>query len=270
MRFLSRLDWKLPRGAGLKALVLLFGATAIAGIVAGGHGRSVASAVTAWAGFGIQKVEITGQSETSEVNVLDALDLDTYPSLLTLDVDAARARVEDLPWVKSATLKKLFPDTLEIAIAERSPYAIWQLHGELVLIDNSGRVISHTVDERYAGLPRVVGEGAGDRAAAFEALIARFPDIASRTRAGVLVSERRWNVILDDGITLMLPAGDPEGALATVEKLDRAKSLLSRQIAAVDLRDDGKLIVRLTDEGVAAHLATLKERARALRAGRAI
>ena len=51
--------------------------------------------------------------------MLDRLAIGTYPSLVTFDVDAARARVEALPWVDQATLRKLYPDTLEVAIAER-------------------------------------------------------------------------------------------------------------------------------------------------------
>ena len=141
---------------------------------------TVASAVTAWAGFGIENVKITGQSETSEVDVLDALDIGTYPSLLTLDLDAAKARIEDLPWVEERTLKKLFPDTLEISIAERTPYAhLAARTASSSLIDVTGRVISHDVGDRYAGLPRVVGRGGrGEGGRASPQLVARFPDIA--------------------------------------------------------------------------------------------
>jgi hypothetical protein len=56
-----------------------------------------------------------------------------------LDIDAARARVEALPWVKQATLTKLFPDTLDIAVVEREPFALWQYAGVVRLIDDEGR-----------------------------------------------------------------------------------------------------------------------------------
>lgn len=260
VRILRRVDWRLPRHFGLKSALALFLATAVAGVVAGGHAMTVASAVTAWAGFGIENVRITGQSETNEVNVLDALDIGQYPSLLTLDIEAARERIETLPWVKHAALKKLFPDTLEISIVERDPYALWQHAGKIALIDDAGRVITETVGERYAGLPRVIGAGADAMATRYTALLAKFPTIASRTRGGILISENRWTLVLDNGVELMLPAEDPEAALATVAALDARDSLLSREIAAIDLRQPGPMIVRLTPEGMVARKAALKER----------
>jgi cell division protein FtsQ len=260
VRALRRMPWTLPPRAGIKGLVVLFLATAAAGIVIGGHGVTVVSAVTAWSGFAVENVKITGQSETSEVDVLHSLAFGQFPSLLTLDLETAKARVEALPWVKQATLKKLFPDTLEIAIVEREPYALWQHGGEVSLIDRAGKVITDQFSDRYAALPRVVGIGAAEKATAYTALIDKFPDIARQARAGVLVSQERWTVVLDNGIQLMLPADNPQLALATVAALDRDHAVLSRQVAALDLRMPGQFVVRLTEEGVAAQKALLKER----------
>jgi cell division protein FtsQ len=80
----------LPRHLGTKSVIALFLATAVGGTVVGGHGMEVLSAVTAAAGFRIENVKITGQTETSEVDVLHALDIGTYPSTLTLDLEDAR------------------------------------------------------------------------------------------------------------------------------------------------------------------------------------
>ena len=70
---LSKLDWRMPRQLGLKGLISLFLVTAVAGVVVGGHELTFVSALTAWSGLAIDEVKITGQSETSEVDVLDRL-----------------------------------------------------------------------------------------------------------------------------------------------------------------------------------------------------
>lgn len=268
VRILRRMDWKLPRHFGTKGLIALFLTTAVTGVVIGGHGMTVVSAVTAWAGFGIENVKITGQSETSEVDVLAALDIGQYPSLLTLDLEDARVRIETLPWVKQATLKKLFPDTVEIAVVERDPYALWQHAGTVSLIDDAGKIITDRIDERYAWLPRVVGTGAAEKAAAYTGLIDAYPTIARQARAGILVSEERWTVVLESGIELMLPAEKPEAALATIESLDRDHAVLSREISAIDLRQPGHVVFRLTEEGMTARKAALKEREKIAARGR--
>jgi cell division protein FtsQ len=259
-RVLQRRQWRLPHRFGLKAFVVFAIATVIAGVVTGGRALGVVSAVSAWSGLAITEVKITGQSETSELAVLDRLDIKHDPSLLTYDVDAARARIALLPWVDSATLKKLFPNTLEVVIAERRPFAIWQHGSELSLVDAAGKVITDAIDERYAHLPFVAGPGAAERAREFVDLIDGQPDIAGRVRAGVLISGERWNVVLDNGVELMLPADKPAAALARVATLDAEKKLLSREITAVDMRLPDQMIVRLDADGLAARKDLLKER----------
>jgi cell division protein FtsQ len=126
-------------------------------------------------------------------------------------------------------------------------------------------VITDAIDERYAHLPFVAGPGAGARAHEFVALIDGVPDIAGRVRAGVLISGARWNVVLDNGVELMLPVEKPAAALATVARLDTEKRLLSREITTVDMRLPDQMIVRLDEKGLAARKNLLKERAKIAR-----
>lgn len=268
-RALMRKHWRLPRAVGVKGMLVLFLTTGAAGVLIGGHAMTVAAAVTSWCGLAIESVQITGQSETSEVDVLAQLGIGDYPSLVTFDVDSARARIEAMPWVKEARIKKLYPDTLQIAIVERTPYAIWQHSGVVSLIDKDGKVIINDVGERYSRLPFVVGEGAEKRAAEYADLVAGVPELQSRIHAGVLISNRRWNVVLNSGVELLLPEKDPGAALVAAAALDSQNNLLSRDIAAVDLRASDKLVVRLSETGEAARKAMLDERAKLAKKGAA-
>jgi cell division protein FtsQ len=268
-RILSRLDWDLPKRTGLKLAAGFFAITAVTGMVLGGHSLTVASALTAWCGLAIDRVEIKGQSETSEVDVLGKLALGDYPSMVTLDVTGARERIESLPWVQQATLRKVYPDTLRIEIDERMPYAVWQHGAVFSLIEPNGRIISNRVDARYAGLPLVAGEGADKRVGEFVALIDEFPSLKPRVKAGVLVSNRRWNVVLDNGVEIMLPAEDPADALIQAVALDDGHGVFSREIAAIDMRLPSRLVFRLTEEGAKARAELLKDREKARKKGTA-
>jgi cell division protein FtsQ len=90
--------------------------------------------------------------------------------------------------------------------------------------------------------------------------------IASHARAGVLEGGRRWTVVLDSGVELMLPEDNPAAALANVAKLDADNALLSRAISVVDLRAPGQVVVRLDADGMAQHAALLKARAKLAKA----
>ena len=269
IRVLSRLDWQLPRLAGLKLTAAFLMLTAVTGVIVGGHTVAVASAVTAWCGLGIDQVEIKGQSETSEVDVLGQLALGTYPSIVTLDVTGARERIESLPWVSEATLRKVYPNKLLIEIKERKPFAVWQREGGFALIEKGGRLISDRVDPRYAELPMVVGEGADARADEFVALMEEFPSLRPKVKAGVLVSMRRWNVVLLNGVEIMLPEEDPGNALIQAVALDDGHGVFSREIAAIDMRLPSRLVFRLTEEGAKARADLLKEREKTRKKGTA-
>ncbi len=268
-RRMSRVEWRAPRRAGLKLAAVLYGATGLAGMVIGGHTLAVVSTVTTWSGLGIDRVEITGQSETSEVEVLQQLALGEFPSIVTLDVTGARQRIESLPWVREATLRKVYPDKLLIEISERTPFAVWQRDSGFALIEEGGRVISGHVDGRHAALPLVVGDGAGARAAEFVALLEEFPSLKPKVKAGVLVAGRRWNVVLANGVELLLPQDDPAGALIQAVALDDGHGVFSREIAAIDMRLPNRLVFRLTEAGAKARADLLKEREKARKRGTA-
>ena len=80
-----------------------------------------------------------------------------------LDVNEVRERLERVPLVSSASVRKLYPNELVIGLTERAPHALWQLNGELFIIAADGTVIDLMQDERFIGLPLVVGERANLR-----------------------------------------------------------------------------------------------------------
>jgi cell division protein FtsQ len=258
LRQIERLETRLPAHAGWKATALLFALTAAAGVVSAGRTGEMLTRVSDAGGLIIDSVRITGQMETSEVAVLDKLQLPPDPSLPLLDVAAAKERIETLPWVQSATLRKIYPATLKITIDERTPYVLWQHDKVVSVIDESGRVIGDAGDS-HADLVRVVGEGAERRAAEALALADSAPSIRARLRAAVLVGQRRWNLVLDNGVTLMLPQDQPQQALARVADFDARNELLSRDIISLDLRLGDRMFVRLSPDAMARRLAAQKE-----------
>ena len=268
-RVLSRLDWQVPRHLGLKLAAGFLALTGLTGMVMGGHTLNVASAVSVWCGLGIDQVKITGQSETSEIDVLQKLALGEFPSIVTLDVKEARERIESLPWVKEVTLRKIYPSTLHVELKERKPFAVWQRAAGFAVIEEGGRVISGEVDARYAALPLVVGEGAELRAGEFVALMQEFPSLRPRVKAGVLVSNRRWNVVLRNGVEIMLPEQDPGDALIQAVALDDGHGVFSREIAAIDMRLPSRLVFRLTESGANSRADLLKAREKARKKGSA-
>lgn len=262
-RALARLtagDYEPPRFAGTALLAGFFAATALYGMALGGHTSTVLSTVTARTGFALSDIRVSGNHETSEIDVLGQLDLSGFTSLMGLDVDKVRGDIEMLPWIESARVRKVYPSALDINISERAPFAVWQ-HGEaLSVVQADGRVIAPFRNRRNASLPLIIGSGAPERAAEFVGTVAKFPALSARVSAYILVAKRRWDIRLDNGVTVKLPERGTEQALAEIATLDREQAFLSRGMTAVDMRLADRIVVKLRDDEASVLRASTRER----------
>lgn len=244
-RAVEKIEQQPSRPIGLLAASVFLGLTILYGLLAGGQIGRFGDFLLVTAGFGIEHVKVDGQNEASEIALLEKLELDG--SMISFDVDAAQTRLAELPWVESATVRKFYPGTLAIEIEERKPFALWQRDGEVFLIDRSGVDIAALEESRFSKLPLVVGGGANQMGETFLADIQSEPGIAAQMRAAVLVAERRWDLHLDNGVTVKLPEKGIRQALAQLVRLDREKQLLSRDVVVVDLRLPDRITVRLPE-----------------------
>jgi cell division protein FtsQ len=262
VRLFARLgtgDFVPPRCSASIATAILFAATGAYGSYIGGRMPEVAQAVTARTGFAVDQVRVVGHRETSEIDILEKLDLTGWTSLIGFEVDGARERVAALPWVEVASVRKVYPETLEIRITEREPFAIWQHDGQLSIIGRQGNVIVPYTGGRHAGLPLVVGSGAGERAAGFIDGMAKFPELASRVKGYVLVGGRRWDLRLGNGMTVKLPEANVQGAVAELLRVERETGIFNRQVSEIDLRFADRVVLQLTPEAAEARQAALSK-----------
>ena len=109
-------------------------------------------------------------------------------------------------------------------------------------------VIAPAVREAYPNLPLVVGEGAGKNAANLFETLKPFDSVTKQMVAALRVGDRRWTLKLSSGVDVMLPDDGVVDALKTLINLDRDRSLLQREIAAVDLRLADRVSVRIHDK----------------------
>ena len=262
---------RIPRHAGTVGMLGFFAATGIYGMVIGGHSQDVVKTMASTLGFAIEDIKVVGNSETSDIDILGQLELDGETSLIGLSAEGAREAIARLPWVESVEVRKVYPNTLLVSLEERKAFAIWQNGKELTLIDEQGREIVPFRRGRYNALPLVVGQGAEKRVKGFVDEVAAYPGIAGKVRAYIRVGGRRWDLLLENGVRIMLPENEPLKALAEVERLDQEKRLLSRDILAVDMRLEDRITVQLTASGMEQREKILADRKKALsRAGKRV
>ncbi len=255
----------IPEHVGPFSAFGFMAAVGLYGMSIGGHGHEVAQATTAALGFAIEDVRVSGNEQTSEIDILQLLGLDGTTSLVALDVDAARRKLSELPWVQYAEVRKVYPRTIEVMLKERQAFGIWQHGSELSLIEKDGSVIAPLRDNKFASLPLFVGRDAERAAASFEEAMAAWPELKSRVKAYVRVAGRRWDLHLDNGVVLKLPENNVERALAVLGRLEQEEGILQRDIASVDLRLEDRATVQLTAAAAERRKEAVDARAKALK-----
>lgn len=201
-------------------------------------------AATADLGFRVENVLVLGRQETPRDELLKAVRLARGAPILAFDPDAAKKRIEALPWVRAASVQRRLPDTIFLRVVERRPLAVWQDHGHFTLIDYDGKVIADSGVERFSGLPLVVGDDAPAHAAQLLEMLWNQPELMVRVKAAMRVGGRRWNVRLDNGIDVRLPEENAAAAWARLATYERTHHVLAKDVGVLDLRLPDRLIVQ--------------------------
>ncbi len=199
------------------------------------------------AGFRVRSVQVQGTNHMDPKPVY-RIALDQKAAALPLvDVADIRRQLLGFGWVKDARVSRRYPDTLVVDIVERSPAALWQDADRLSLIDAEGVVLDRVPVSQMPDLPLLVGPGANAHAVPLNKLLGESPAIRAQLVSATWVGQRRWDLALQGGETLMMPEGDAEAAtaLAKFAKIDKSAGLLGRGILRFDLRIPGKMTVRL-------------------------
>ena len=214
------------------------------GLFAGGYvGRSIrtvndaGSALVAEAGFGIAEVHVTGNARTPPESVLAALGFAPGQSIFGADLQSARARLMALDWVADADVVRRYPDTINVRLIEKVPFALWQSGNAIYVVERSGGTITSQGIANFTHLPLLMGDGAPQIAAEIVDAVQARRALSARVKAFQRQSERRWNLILDNNVVVKLPEKNWQAELDTLEHLIIDKGVLERDIVEIDLRD---------------------------------
>jgi cell division protein FtsQ len=206
--------------------------------------------------FAVREVDVTGAPPAVQKAVLEAAAPFVGESLVALDQDELRRRLEALPSVRSLRIDRAFPHTLRIAVAPERPLAVLRRGPSAWLVSDRGRVMQDLGTSSAGARPRIwIGQGtqveAGETVesptvrAALRVLRRVPDDFPVRIRA-VRVAEDDLTLVLAGEAELRLGTGD---ALAL--KLHAAARVL-RALTPLERRELAYLDVTVPERPVAA------------------
>ena len=193
--------------------------------------------------FMIKVASIDGSSDELANEIREILPLDFPVSYFDLDIKYLHKVVNEIPAVASAAIKISAGGVLQINVAEKSPAFIWRKGNVMSVIDETGsliRIANSRVD--YPKLPLVVGEAADLAVSEISSLMQANEYFKDHVRAFIRVGERRWDLILENNVRIMLPQREFLAAFDRLMLMNEAGSLLSGRLSNIDMR----LVVRPT------------------------
>jgi cell division protein FtsQ len=196
----------------------------------------------------VESVQVDGRHRADKQAILAALGVSRGTPILAVDLDAAKARLETVPWVRSASIERLLPDTLFVHLSERAPLALWQHGSKFDLVDQDGNVIASTDIGDYPPLPQVVGNGAPAATPDLLTVLGGEPALRAHVTASVRVGGRRWDIHFDNGIVVSLPENNAASAWHRLAALDRSDRLLERDVQVIDMRLPDRVVLRVSPD----------------------
>ncbi|AGT07797.1 cell division protein FtsQ/DivIB [Paracoccus aminophilus] len=196
--------------------------------------------------FMVHDMRIEGASPVVDKGLRAMLPVQLPASSFDIDLEALRARVLKLDAVESVELRIEPGGVLSAVVTERVPVVLWRHARGIELLDKTGhRVASATSREVRKDLPMIAGEGADKAAPEALLLLDAAGPILPRLRGLERIGERRWDLVLDRGQRILLPAEAPLAALERLIAIDKAEDVLGRDVVRVDMRAEGRPTVQI-------------------------
>jgi cell division protein FtsQ len=113
--------------------------------------------------FTIRDLQITGVSRMAREDVLAQAELKPGMNLLAVNMENVESLLTKNPWIESAQVTRVLPDTLKIRVNEREPSYLVQYEDSLCYADGEGRIIDKVQSDQFVSLPQVEVESGMER-----------------------------------------------------------------------------------------------------------
>jgi len=205
------------------------------------YGADVLRTTLSEQGFAYDNLIVEGMKRTHFDDIWTVISIDDGEYIFDISLADIHRAVSTLPWIKSVSVRRQLPDKIILRLTEREPSFIWQKDTALCLVDTLGKVIPTPVDQKFAHLPHIIGAGADTRALPLLNALRKFPQLLKQVKVSLLVSKRRFDLHLKNGLVIQLPE---TGLPPALEKLDQLLHSTDKPwVGRIDLRIKGKVFL---------------------------
>ncbi|MCI0507706.1 MAG: cell division protein FtsQ/DivIB [Gammaproteobacteria bacterium] len=194
-------------------------------------------------------IQVYGELQWLDREELNRLVLrDLNGGFFSLDVGGLKQNLEQYAWIKAVSIRRVWPDVLQILVTEQQPVAVWN-HDSI--INREGELFAPVAEQFPEGLAAVNGPPGTHRALIkhFNALSQMAGELGLAITDITLNDRRAMQVTLSNGLQLLMGRvrNETESATEMLRFVRAYKATLAPQsdrIQVVDLRYTNGLAVR--------------------------
>ncbi|MDR2220279.1 MAG: cell division protein FtsQ/DivIB [Methylobacillus sp.] len=192
--------------------------------------------------FPLKEVKVEGaMSHVTRDQVSLIVDRYLRGNFFTLDLTEARQAFQRLPWVRNVSVRRNWPDKLEVTLEEHKELARW---GNIALVNSYGELFHAASD---SDLP--VFYGPGDSVSDVAQQYGKFSELLKPSGMHVtqlaLSPRRAWEIGTNTGMVIQLGREQTEARLARfVAAWPKTLGKLNMKVAYADLRYPNGFAVR--------------------------
>jgi cell division protein FtsQ len=181
-------------------------------------------------------------------------------NFFTMDLGRTRAAFEQVPWVRHAVVRRVWPDKLVVALEEHQPVALWEGdENSDKMVNSHGEVFEANVgDVEDDSLPQFAGpDGSSAQVLAmYRRLQPMFAGLDAEITTLRLSGRGSWKVELDNGAAVELGRGTQdevaERTTRFIRTLPQVLHKFNAPLESADLRHAEGYAVKLKGLSVAA------------------
>jgi cell division protein FtsQ len=211
---------------------------------------------------GAGNIEATGLTEVSRAQMLPVFGEDIGRNIFFVPLAERRKQLEEIPWIEHATVMRLLPDQLRVAIVERQPVAFVRQGQQIGLVDAGGVLLNMpagAMARHHYSFPVVTGIDPRDQAvsrkarmAVYERLLAELD--SNNQRLSEQISEIDLTDPEDARVLMPEPGSDilaHFGEERFLERYQRYKAHIAEwrqqypKLSSVDLRYDTQVVLEM-------------------------
>ncbi|MGZ5497640.1 MAG: cell division protein FtsQ/DivIB [Candidatus Aminicenantales bacterium] len=203
-----------------------------------------------WDELAIRKVQVVCAKDNLRQTLESYFAVPRLGNILLCDLDAVRAQVRRLAWVKDASVQKVFPSGLRITVVERTPFVLLDRNG-LCLADEEGHALEPVYSLEEYTLPVVSDEtgfasGFYDKWDAASRCYKDLPPAERNTLLGIRCSDFGTLELAfkDDPVRVIVGAASPAADLAAFRARRVEWEGLFGPLALVNMSFDGRVYLR--------------------------